>query len=191
MDKDVKPYKQRGNTCAVVCMMMLLEYYKIIPKADWQKERMYYRGFRSKYMEGTPFAAMAWFMTNKGLDVKMIHSENDLFKNENEYIENNIFNLAVEEYKDYVDKAVAIGAKIENGVDFHCEDIKRKLENDGFVILSGMVNNYLHAVLVTGYDETGFIICDPLYKQKQHRTFEEVEEFIKTPIGKWCLYVSK
>ena len=191
MDKDVRPYKQKGNTCAIVCMMMLLEYYKIIPKADWKKERMYYRGFRSKYMEGTPFAAMAWFMTNSGLEVKMLHSEENLFKNDGGYIPADVFNSAVREYQDYIDKALETGAEIENGVDFNSEDIKRQLENDGFVILSGMVNNYLHAILVTGYDKTGFIICDPLYKQKQHRTFEEIDNFMETPIGKWCLYVDK
>ncbi len=191
MDKDVRPYKQKGNTCAIVCMMMLLEYYKIIPKADWQKERMYYRGFKSQYMEGTPFSAIAWFMANSGLDVKMLHSEECLFRNDNGYIPNDVFDFAVKEYKEYIDKALETGATIENGIDFNSEDLKKQLENDGFVVLAGMVNNYLHAILVTGYDEDSFIICDPLYKQKQHRTFEEVDNFMQTPIGKWCLCVKK
>ena len=30
MDKNVKPYKQKGDTCAIVCMLMVLEYYKKI-----------------------------------------------------------------------------------------------------------------------------------------------------------------
>lgn len=35
MDKNVRPYKQRGNICAIACMMMVLEYYKVITKANW------------------------------------------------------------------------------------------------------------------------------------------------------------
>ena len=191
MDRDVRPYKQKGNTCAIVCMMMLLEFYEIIPKADWQKERMYYRGFHSIYMEGTPFAALAWFMTNSGLKVKMIHSEKELFKYNQNFIDKDTFNAAVKEYKEYIQKALETGAEIENGIDFTSKDIKKQLENNIFVILAGIVNNYLHAILITGYDEKGFIICDPLYKQKQYKTFKEIDEFMQTPIGKWCLYVSK
>ncbi len=191
MDRDVRPYKQKGNTCAIVCMMMLLEFYEIIPKADWQKERMYYRGFHSIYMEGTPFAALAWFMTNSGLKVKMIHSEKELFKYNQNFIDKDTFNAAVKEYKEYIQKALETGAEIENGIDFTSKDIKKQLENNNFVILAGIVNNYLHAILITGYDEKGFIICDPLYKQKQYKTFKEIDEFMQTPIGKWCLYVSK
>ena len=191
MDRDVRPYKQKGNTCAVVCMMMLLEYYGIITKADWQKERMYYKGFRSKYMEGTPFSAIAWFLSNNGLNVKMVHANKNLFDNSCGYIADNVFKLAVEEYKDYIDKALETGATIENGTDFDEKEIIRQLDNGKFVILAGMVNNYLHAILITGYDENHFIVCDPLYKEKQKRTFQEVEEFMVTPIGKWCLYVSK
>ncbi len=191
MDRDVRPYKQKGNTCAIVCMMMLLEFYEIIPKADWQKERMYYRGFHSIYMEGTPFAALAWFMTNSGLKVKMIHSEKELFKYNQNFIDKDTFNAAVKEYKEYIQKALETGAEIENGIDFTSKDIKKQLENNNFVILAGIVNNYLHAILITGYDEKGFIICDPLYKQKQYKTFKEIDEFMQTPIGKWGLYVSK
>ena len=33
MNKKVRPYKQRGDTCAIVCMMMVLEYYKIMEKS--------------------------------------------------------------------------------------------------------------------------------------------------------------
>ncbi len=120
-----------------------------------------------------------------------MHSEKKLFKNDKGFIPDDIFNLAVGEYKDYIKQALDIGAKLENGIDFNFDDIIKQLDNDGFVILAGMVNNYLHAILVTGYNETEFIICDPLYKQKQHRTFKEIDDFMQTPIGKWCLYIKK
>ena len=64
MDKDVRPYKQRGDTCAIACMMMVLEYYKVIPKANWYDERRLYRLYGSKYMDGTPFSALAVSLLN-------------------------------------------------------------------------------------------------------------------------------
>lgn len=39
MELDVKPYRQRKMTCAISCMLMVLEYYKVIPKADWLYEK--------------------------------------------------------------------------------------------------------------------------------------------------------
>lgn len=55
MDKNVRAYKQRGDTCAIVCMMMILGYYKIIPKVNWYDERRLYRIYGSKYMPGHHF----------------------------------------------------------------------------------------------------------------------------------------
>lgn len=54
MDKNVRAYKQRGDTCAIVCMM-ILEYYKIISKVNWYDERRLYRIYGSKYMPGHHF----------------------------------------------------------------------------------------------------------------------------------------
>ena len=82
MEKDVKPYKQRGNTCAIVCMMMVLEYYDIIEKANWYDERKLYKKYGSKYINGTPFSALAFHLAKKGLDTTIYHEDQNLFKNE-------------------------------------------------------------------------------------------------------------
>lgn len=191
MDKNVRPYKQKGDTCAIVCMMMILEYYGIIEKADWQKERMYYRGFRSRCLPGTPFAALAWFMANSGLDVNIIHSSKNIFDNPNEFVPKSTFNSAMKEYNDYLKQADEVGANIQNGIDFDADFLKKQLENDNLVMLAGQHGVALHAILLTGYDEEGFIVCDPLRKQKQKLTKEGLEKFMDTPLGKWCISVNK
>lgn len=191
MDKDVRPYKQKGDTCAIVCMMMILEYYGVIEKADWQKERMYYRGFKSRCLPGTPFAALAWFMANSGLEVNIIHSSENIFDNSDEYVPESTFNSAMREYNDYLKEAEEVGAGIQNGVDFDTAFLKKQLENDNLVMLAGQRGVALHAILLTGYDEDGFIVCDPLRKQKQKLTEEEMEKFMNTPLGKWCISVNK
>lgn len=59
MKKNIKIYKQKGNTCAIACMLMVLEYYKIISKSNWLYEKKYYNFYKSKYVDGTPFSALA------------------------------------------------------------------------------------------------------------------------------------
>lgn len=190
MDKNVRPYKQRGETCAIVCMMMVLEYYKVIPKANWYDERRLYRIYGSKYMIGTPFSALAFHMAKNGLEIMIYHENKELFKNDQGTINSDNFELAMSEYKEYLNYAENKGAKVVNGVNITINLLKQKLQDGNLVILAGEIPGGYHAVLLTGYDEYGFKVCDPLYKTKQNRTFNEIENFMNTSIGKWFISVN-
>lgn len=189
MEKDVRPYKQRGMTCAIACMLMVLEYNKIIPKADWVYERKYFNSYRSRYMEGTPFSALAWHTAKNGLDTEIMHSEKNIFNNSEQWLPDIVFEKAMEEYSRFLEGAKNKGATVTNGCDINCGILKQKLEDDKLVILAGQSGPYLHAILLCGYEDAKFIVCDPLYKQKQTRTFEEIDDFMTTPLGKWCVVV--
>lgn len=190
MEKDVRPYKQHDMTCAVACMLMVLEYYKVIPKADYQYENKYYRSYHSRYMDGTPFSAIAWHLVKNGFNVEIVHSEKDIFKRNNDMIPNDMFDNLMSEYKEYLNYAGSDLCVI-NGAIINSDTLKEKLNEDKLVILAGQVNECLHAILLCGYDDDNFIVCDPLYKSKQIRTFKEIDEFINTPIGKWLIAVNK
>ncbi len=190
MDKNVKPYKQRGDTCAIACMMMILEYYKVIQKANWYDERRLYRIYGSKYMSGTPFSALAFYMAKNGLETTIYHENKCLFKNDQGAINENDFNLAMNEYKEYLKYAKNNGAKIVNGMNITIDILKHKLQDGNLVILAGESSGCYHAILLTGYDNDGFKVCDPLYKTKQNRTFDEIENFMNTSIGKWFISVN-
>lgn len=189
MEKDVKPFKQKGMTCAIACMLMVLEFYKIIPKANWLYEKKYFNSYKSRYMDGTPFSALAWHFSKNGLDTEIIHSEEELFNNSAQMLSVEIFEKSMKEYIDFLECAKEKGTKVSNGIDITTKLIKRKLDEDKLVILAGMVNNLLHAILICGYDDSEFIVCDPLYKQKQRKSYDEINEFMNTPLGKWCLVV--
>lgn len=188
--KEIKPYKQRGMTCAISCMLMVLEYYKIIPEANWIYEKKYYKSYHSKYMEGTPFSAIAWHFVKNNLNVEIIHSEKNMFNNLSHFLPDDSFNDAMREYSNYLEDAIKRGAKVINGCDITCDSIKKKLNEDKLVILAGQTYGSLHAILICGYNEDKFIVCDPLYKQKQEKTDEEISEFMDTPLGKWYIAVS-
>ena len=190
MEKDVKPYKQRGNTCAIVCMMMVLEYYDIIEKANWYDERKLYKKYGSKYINGTPFSALAFHLAKKGLDTTIYHEDKNLFKNEYNSFSKEEFELTMKEYKEYLEFAKNKGAKIVNGVSIDIDMLKQKLQEDNLIILAGERSSVYHAILLIGYDENKFIVCDPLYKMKQMRTFEEIDNFMNTSIGKWFISVN-
>ena len=93
MNKNVRPYKQRGDTCAIVCMLMVLEYYKIISKVNWYDERRLYRIYCSKYMIGTPFSALAYYMSKNGLNTTIFHESQELFKNDKGLIDQDGFKV--------------------------------------------------------------------------------------------------
>ncbi len=190
MDKNVKPYKQKGDTCAIVCMLMVLEYYKKIEKINWYEERRLYRIYGSKYMSGTPFSAIAYHMSKNGLNTTIYHEDKNLFNNNKNVMDKNLFDLAMKEYKEYLNFAEKEGTRILNGIKIDVNILKEKLQEGNLIILAGSIENIYHAILLTGYDNENFKVCDPLYKTKQTRTYNEIEQFINTDIGKWFIAVN-
>ena len=190
MDKNIKPYKQRGDTCAIACLMMVLEYYQIMDKANWYDERRLYKVYGSKYMAGTPFSALAFHLSKNGLDTTIYHSDINLFNNDKKNLSENDFKCAMDEYKVYLDRAVSKGARAINGIDIDTKLLKELLKDGKTIILAGELASAYHAILVSGYDDDKFIVCDPLYKTKQIRTANELNKFMNTSIGKWFIAIS-
>ena len=190
MNKNVRPYKQRGDTCAIVCMMMVLEYYKIMEKSNWYDERRYHKIYRSQYMAGTPFSALAYHFSKNGLNATIYHSDKYLFNNDKGILDDEIFKCAMEEYKEYLNKAKLKGTKIINGVDISSQLLKEKIGEGNLIILAGEILGRYHAILLCGYQDNCFIVCDPLYKNKQIRTEAEIDRFMNTSIGKWFIEVN-
>lgn len=190
MVKDVRPYKQRGNTCAIVCMLMVLEYYKVIERANWYDERRLYKIYGSKYMSGTSFSALAFHMVKNGLNTSIYHESENLFENNCNALSKNDFECALKEYKEFLNYAEKNGTKVLNGILISIDFLKEKLQEDNLIILAGEVLGVYHAILLVGYDNNSFVVCDPMYKTKQIRTFEEIEKFMNTSIGKWFIAVN-
>lgn len=190
MDKDIKLYKQRGDTCAVVCMMMALEYYKIIDKANWYDERRFYKLYGSQYMSGTPFSALAYHFSKSGLDTTIFHSDNNLFNNDEGALSNSDFKYAMEEYNEHLKRAEKLGTKVKNGVKINADLLRKELQKGNIVIVAGEIAGGYHAILLSGYQDDKFIVCDPLCKEKQTKTAEQIESYMTTSIGKWFISVN-
>lgn len=190
MEKKVNIYKQRGDTCAIACMMMALEYFKLISKANWYDEKRYYRIYRSKYMSGTPFSALAFHFSKNGIDTKIFHEDINLFNNNRKALKKEDFDFAMKEYTEMLDRAKLMGTKVINGIKIDSNLIKKELECGNLVILAGEIIGGYHAVLISGYDDNHFVVCDPLYKTKQLKTGVELNKFMDTSIGKWFISIN-
>lgn len=191
MSKEIKFYRQHGNTCAIACLLMILEYYEVIPKACTYYESQYYYLYRSNYVEGVHFSALALHLAKNNFDVKLLHSEENIFNNESKYMSNYIYTECLREYKYFMNKAIEKGAKVKNGINIDVDLLKKYLREGNFIILAGDNDTCLHAILLTDYTDEDFTVYDPLCDDKKIRKIKDIEKFMNTPIGKWFIAVKK
>lgn len=130
---------------------------------------------------------MAFFKND--LEVQSIHSESNYFTNHNNFLSDKLFELTLEEYKEYVKDANRVGTVISKGVGITIDLLKEKLNDHYFILLAGQVHSFLHTILICEYENNFFAVCDPLYREIQSKTDKEINEFMHTSIGKWCLLV--
>lgn len=185
----IKPYKQHRNNCAIACMLMILEYYQIISKANYFYEKEYEKRYHSRYMDGTPFSAIAYHLSKNHLKVKLIHSEQAYFTNQTHFLPASAFQNTMQEYQSYFNGIIEKNGKVLTGIDMTISFLKEQLTSGYLIMLAGMKGNILHAILICGYELDKFTVCDPLCKKQQFLTCEEIEKFMDTPIGKWCIVV--
>ena len=141
-------------------------------------------------MSGTPFSALAYHFSKNGLDTTLYHEDTTLFHNSKNALNEEDFQLAMKEYIEMLNRAKSKGAKVINGIQINNHLIRKELENGNLVIAAGEIKGGYHAILISGYDENKFIICDPLFKTKQIKTEEELNAFMNTSIGKWFISVN-
>ena len=189
MEKNVRPYRQRGMTCAISCLMMAMEYFGVLEKANWLDEKRLYGIYQSRYMDGTPFSAVAFHLAKKGLPTEIFHSEKEIFTNKKHLLTKMEFEGAMDEYKSFLDRAEKLGVKTTNGININSLLLKQQLEKGNLVIIAGQHGIIFHAILLCGYEDDKFIVCDPLYKNKEKRTFEQIDSFMNTDIGKWFISI--
>ena len=122
--------------------------------------------------------------------MKLFHEDLTLFNNTQKALSNESFELAMAEYKIMLERAVLKGTKVINGNKIDANLLRKELEKGNLVILAGEISGFYHAILISGYNEESFIVCDPLHKTKQIKTAEDLEKFMNTSIGKWFISVS-
>lgn len=80
-------------------------------------------------------------MAKNGLETTICHENQSLFKNEQTIIDNNEFNLVMDEYKEYLKYAENFDAKVVKGLNITVNALKQKLQDGNLVILTGEIPN--------------------------------------------------
>lgn len=125
----------------------------------------------------------------KNLVVSIYHSENNLFKNNNVF-DDEIFNLLLNEYNEFLSIAIRSGAKVYNGVNINVQLLKEKLFDNNLIILAGKVNDEFHSILLSDWYDNKFVVYDPLCNDVKLLSFNEINDFMSTDIGKWFIVIN-
>lgn len=170
-------------------MLMVLSYYNVIDKINWYDERRLYRIYKSKYIDGVPFSAILYHLSKNNLYVSIYHSENNLFKNSNVF-NDETFELLLNEYNVFLDNAIKYGAKVYKGVNVNIKLMKEKLSENNLIMLAGKIDNIYHSILLSEYVDNGFIVHDPLDNDKKIMSYNELNNYMNTNIGKWFIIIN-
>lgn len=189
MIKNVPKYTQNADTCAIVCMLSAMKYYGHISDINIKNEFAYFNKYRSRVLIGTPFSAVAYELAKNDLDVELIHSEKNVFTNQYHYLPNDLFNKGMVEYQNYINLANNEGVKVKNGIDINYDFIISQLKQNKLVMLAGNSGDYLHAILLCGYQGKDIIAFDPLRGNNIVLTPSSLLNYMDTGIGRWCITI--
>lgn len=191
MIKNVPKYTQNADTCAIVCMLSAMKYYGCISDINSKNEFSYFKKYRSRVLIGTPFSAVAYELAKNDLDVELVHSEPNIFTNKRHYLPKYLFDKGMAEYQKYIDLAKEVNVKVNNGIDIDYDFIIDQLKNNKLVMLAGNSGNYLHAILLCGYDEENIIAFDPLKGGNITLNPIALFQYMNTGIGRWCITIKQ
>lgn len=192
LNKQVKPLQQNGLVCSATCLTMAAKYFNLLKgKKREFEEKVAYRS-QSNYIEGQHYSGVAKQALEIGLEVVLVHSSPNLFKNEKESISSEMFKKLMREYNNYLENIKEnpqFQLKIDR--DLSSATVKKYLQEGYLVILAGMhaSKSFLHSLLFKGYNSRGYLFIDPLYGREKVMTGDRVDSFMRTDIGKWLLAV--
>ena len=115
--------------------------------------------------------------------------ENNLFKNSNVF-NDETFELLLNEYNVFLDNAIKYGAKVYKGVNVNIKLLKEKLSENNLIMLAGKIDNIYHSILLSEYVDNRFIVHDPLDKDKKIMSYNEINNYMNTNIGKWFIIIN-
>ena len=198
MRKKIRFFHQHTpETCGPSCALMLLDLYRKVKYPTPKQERKLYGIYRSRAFLGTSGAALARCLSRNALDVRLIHSSEQMMENKNGYFADSLYRALLEEYREALASCEG-RISVQTGVAVTCDFLQKELNEHRQLLLQcivpgdadGIHNETLHWVVIYGYDGDEFLVCDPLCS-KIRLTSDEVEHYMDTPIGTICLSVGE
>ena len=198
MRKKIRFYKQHSmETCGPACMLMILDLYRKIEYPTPKQEAKLYSLYRSNVFKGVNGAAIANCLSKNNLEITLLQSFHQRMDNRDGYYSEELYEALQGEYQAAVDKC-ADRIKLITDAVLTCASLKQELDAGKQIILQcivpgnadGIHDHTLHWVVVYGYDEDAFLVCDPL-SSKIRITAEALENYMDTPIGRICIVIGE
>ena len=194
MHKKIRFYKQHTmETCGPACMLMLLDLYRRVEYPTPKQEAKLYSLYKSRAFKGVNGAAIADCLSKNNLEVTLFQSFRNKMDNRDDYYSEELYESLRREYQAALEKCTDRINLITDAV-ITCELFKQELDSGKQIILQcivpgnadGIHDHTLHWIVVYGYEEDEFLVCDPL-SSKIRITEEALENYMDTPIGRICV----
>ncbi len=196
-DHKIRFFRQHSlETCGISCILMVLDHYRKVKYPTARQELRLYALYRCKAFKGTLAAAIADCLSRNGLKTAVYHSSDTYLDDRDGYYPEPLYRAILEEYTAAV-HSITDRVNIETGCVFSPDWYRAQLDRDKLLIVQclvpgdadGMHDKTLHWVLMYGYKEGVFLVCDPL-SSKITLTEKELEMYTDTPVGSICVAVS-
>lgn len=198
MRKKLRFYKQHSmETCGPACMLMLLDLYGKIEYPTPKQEMKLYSLYRSSAFKGVNGAAIANCLSKNNLEITLLQSFHQRMDNRDDYYSEELYEALQGEYQAAVDKC-ADRIRLITDAAISCDLLKQELDSGKKIILQcivpgnadGIHDHVLHWIVVYGYEENLFLVCDPL-SSKIRLTEEDLDSYMDTPIGRICIVIGE
>ena len=129
MKHRIRFFKQHSNeTCGIACALILLDYYdRKVSYPTPKMEAKLYKNYKSAALKkGVPGAQLACLLARNKLDVKLIHSSENILENRGGYFAPEVFDAFLSEYTAKLQEYKALYA-FEKGVDITPDTVKAEL----------------------------------------------------------------
>lgn len=198
MRKKIRFYKQHTmETCGSACMLMILDLYRKVEYPTQKQEMKLYSLYRTKAFKGVNGAAIANCLSRNNLEISLIHSSPQMMDNRGGYFSEELYEALFDEYRAEAEKCVD-RIQLTTGTVITCATLKQALDAGRQIILQcivpgnadGIHDHVLHWIVVYGYEENVFLVCDPL-SSKIRLTEEALDNYMDTPIGRICIVIGE
>lgn len=193
----VRFWKQHSmETCGIACTMMALDAFGIDYPTVAKEVHLYAR-YRTKVAPGTEGTAIACALTQRGLDVTLAVSGDDLMEAGSGYYTPEMNAALLDEQYAWLQRSRG-AVRVETNEVIDAAYIREQLAGERLVIAQviipgdadGLHDRVLHGVLLYGTEGDDFLLCDPL-QGKRRLPAAELIELMDTPVGRMALVIGR
>lgn len=174
---------------------MVLDAFGKVQYPTVKQEQKLYGIYRCMAFKGTLASAIGECLSKNRLNVSIYHSSSAYLDNRDGYYPESLYHEILEEYKQKIDRIMG-SVSVSTDFCFSHDWYRNQLDNGNLLIVQclvpgnadGMHDHTLHWILLYGYTEEEYLVCNPSFR-KIRLSESELEYYTDTPVGSICVAV--